>query len=195
MLNRDQSASIFDKLRRLSSADEIELLVSAGRSALTRFANNTIHQNVAEEENHISVRVSFGGRTARATTNKHDDDSLRRVVQSAEAMARVQHDDSDLLPMPTPDEVRRSAIDAGASVVQRYFNSTASLTADDRAAAVAEMVNVAKKHSLTAAGVFSSAEGADGIFNSRGVADWYEHSLAEVSITMIGDNILRLAES
>jgi predicted Zn-dependent protease len=188
MLTRDQSASIFDKLRKLSSADEIELLVSSGRSALTRFANNTIHQNVAEEGNHISVRVSFGGRTARSTTNKHDDEGLRRVVQSAESLARMQQDDSDLLPMPAPDEVRQNALDAGASTVQRYFNSTVSLTADGRAAAVAEMVNVAKQHSLTAAGIFSSAEGAEGIFNSRGVADWYEHSLAEISITMIGDN-------
>jgi PmbA protein len=186
MLTRDQSASIFDRLRKLSNADEIELLISTGRSALTRFANNTIHQNVAEEENHISVRVSFGGRTARVTTNKHDDESLRRIVQWAETLARVQQDDDDLLSMPTPEEVRQNADEAGASAVQRHFNSTASLTADGRAAAVAEMVEVAKKHSLTAAGIFSSAEGADGIFNSRGVADWYEHSLAEASITMIG---------
>ncbi len=61
MLTHDHAASIFDKLRRFASADEIELLISGGRSALTRFANNTIHQNVAEEEYHISVRVSFGG--------------------------------------------------------------------------------------------------------------------------------------
>ena len=74
MLDRDQANDIFDKLRRLSQADEIELLISGGRSALTRFANNTIHQNVAEEEYHISVRSAFGGRTARASTNKHDDD-------------------------------------------------------------------------------------------------------------------------
>src|SRR5580698_6732791 len=124
MLNRDQSASIFEKLRKYSSADEIELLVSSGRSALTRFANNTIHQNVAEEGNQISVRVSFGGRTARATTNKTDDDSLRRVVQSAEALARVQQPDADLLPMPSPEEVKQNASESGATTVQRYFDST-----------------------------------------------------------------------
>jgi len=187
MLTRDHAASIFDKLRKLITADEIELLISGGRSALTRFANNTIHQNVAEEENHISVRVSFGGRTARATTNKHDEDSLRRVVQSAEALARVQQDDPDLLPMPTSQEVQQNAKDAGASSVRRYFDSTARLTAGDRAAAVAQMVERARKHSLTAAGICSTAESAEGIFNSRGVADWYEQTLAEVSITMIGD--------
>src|SRR5215469_4288523 len=59
MLTRDQAGSIFDKLKKYASADEIELLVSSGRGALTRFANNTIHQNMTEEESHLSVRVSF----------------------------------------------------------------------------------------------------------------------------------------
>src|SRR5664279_150797 len=114
MLDRAQANDIFDKLRRLSQADEFELLISGGRSALTRFANNTIHQNMAEEEYHISLRTSFGDRTARASTNKHDDESLRRLVQSAEALARVQHPEADLLPMPTPQEVAENA--AGAVV-------------------------------------------------------------------------------
>ena len=187
MLTREQAASIFDRLRRLSAADEIELLISGGRSALTRFANNTIHQNMAEEEYHISARVSFGGRTARATTNKHDDDSLRRLVQSAEALARVQQPDPDLLPMPSPDEVTSNAADSGAVAVRRYFDRTARLTPQDRARSVAVMVDVAKKHGLNAAGIVSSAESVEGIFNSRGVTDWHQQTLAELSVTMLGD--------
>ena len=181
MLTRDHAAGIFDKLRRQATADEVELLISSGNSALTRFANNTIHQNVAEENTQISVRVSFGGRTARATTNKSDTDSLRRVVQSAEALARVQQDDPDLLPMPTPDEARSNGLVAPA----RYFESTARLTPQDRAAAVAQMVAVATRNRLTTAGVYSTSELVEGIFNSRGVAHWYEQTLAEVSITML----------
>jgi predicted Zn-dependent protease len=187
MLTREQAASIFDKLHKYSTADEIELLISGGRSALTRFANNTIHQNIAEEEYQISARVSFGGRTARATTNKHDDDSLRRLVQSAEALARVQQSDPDLLPMPSPDEMKGNAVDSGAIEVQRYFDGTAHLTPQDRARSVAAMVDVAKKHGLTAAGIVSSAESVEGIFNSRGVAGWHRQTLAELSVTMIGD--------
>jgi PmbA protein len=187
MLTHDQAASIFDKLRKHSSADEIELLISGGRSALTRFANNTIHQNMAEEEYHISARVSFGGRTARASTNKHDDDSLRRLVQSAEALARVQHPDPDLLPMPSPEEVASNAGDSGAIAVHRYFEATAGSTPQDRAHSAAVMVDVARKRGLTAAGIVSSAESVEGIFNSGGVADWYRQTLAELSVTMIGD--------
>ncbi len=188
MLDRDQAGDIFDKLRRLSQADEIELLISGGRSALTRFANNTIHQNVAEEAYHISVRSAFGNCTARASTNKHDDDSLRRVVQSSEALAKVQHPDPDLLPMPTKEEVAAANVDCGDGMVSRYFEATARLTPQDRAQGVASMVNVAKKHNLAAAGIFSSAEIVEGIFNSKGVAHWYEQTLAEVSVSMIGSS-------
>jgi predicted Zn-dependent protease len=187
MLTRDQAADIFDKLRKHGTADELELLISGSRSALTRFANNTIHQNVAEESSHISVRVSFGGRTARATTNKSDEHSLRRVVQSAEELARVQQPDADLLTMPSPEEVKQNTAESGASSVRRYYDGTARNTPEDHAAAVAQMVKVATKNGLTTAGIFSSAELVEGVFNSRGVADWYEQTLAEVSVTMLGD--------
>ena len=100
MLTRETAGDIFDRIRKLSSADEVEVLFSGGRFALTRFANNTIHQNVAEENYVVSVRTVFGGRTARAFTNKFDDESLRQVVESAESLAKVQHPDADLLPMP-----------------------------------------------------------------------------------------------
>src|SRR5271157_6620112 len=99
MPTKDQAADIFDRIRKLSTADEVEVLFSGGKFALTRFANNTIHQNVAEENHTVSVRTVFGGRTARAFTNKFDDESLRQVVRSAESLAKVQHPDPDLLPM------------------------------------------------------------------------------------------------
>ena len=56
MLTQEQAGEIFDRIRKLSTADEVEVLFSGGRFALTRFANNTIHQNVAEENYVVSVR-------------------------------------------------------------------------------------------------------------------------------------------
>ena len=104
MLSREQAADIFDRIKKHSSADEVEVLFSGGRFALTRFANNTIHQNVEEENHTVSVRTVFGGRTARASTNRFDEDGLRRVIESSENLAKVQHPDPDLLPMPNSKE-------------------------------------------------------------------------------------------
>ncbi|MGA9689332.1 MAG: DNA gyrase modulator, partial [Candidatus Sulfotelmatobacter sp.] len=120
MLSRDQAADIFDRIRRLSAADEVEVLISGGRFALTRFANNIIHQNVEDENHVVSVRTVFGGRTARATTNKFDDESLRRVVESSEALAKVQHPDPDLLSMPDSREAEGTAEQTASQVPSRY---------------------------------------------------------------------------
>jgi len=182
MLTPDKAAEIFDRIKNLSSADEVEVLFSGGHFALTRFANNTIHQNVAEENHVVSVRTVFGGKTARAFTNKFDDESLRQVVRAAESLARVQHPDPDLLPMPDALEAGRSA---ATQTPSRHYVETAGITPEMRAEGVKKIVGVAEKHSLTTAGVFSSGESFEGIFNSRGLSKWHTQTSAEVSITML----------
>jgi PmbA protein len=192
MLTQDHAADIFDRIKKISSADEVEVLFSGGQFALTRFANNIIHQNVAEENHTVSVRTVFGGRTARASTNKFDDDSLWRVVESSESLARLQHPDPDLLPMPDSREAAgHSDPSVGEGSVRatqfpsRYFAETAAITPQLRADGVKKIVDVAQKYKLTTAGFFSSLESVEGIFNSRGLSAWHEQTLAEISITML----------
>jgi predicted Zn-dependent protease len=183
MLTKDKAATIFERIRKHSTADEVEAIVYGGHSALTRFANNTIHQNVAEEGYVVSVRTTFGGRTARATTNKLDDESLKQVVKSSEALAKVQQPDPDLLPMAEANAA------AGASGPGRHFAQTAAITPEERAAAVATIVGVAQSNKLTAAGIFSSAESCEAILNSRGLAAWHTQTSSEISVTMLaGDS-------
>src|SRR5947209_7761045 len=183
MLDKNKAADIFGKIKKYSSADEVEALTYGGHSALTRFANNTIHQNVAEENYVVSVRTAFDGRTARATTNKLDDESLKRVVAASEKLAKVQHPDPDLLPMPEAGGGARST--QSDPIPSRYFDETASVTPEQRAEAVKKIVGVAQKHKLTTAGIFSTSEVVEGIFNSRGLADWYRQTSSEVSVTML----------
>jgi PmbA protein len=182
LLSKEKAGDIFDRIRRLSSADEVEMLISGGRFSLTRFANNVIHQNVEDENHVVSVRTVFAGRTARATTNKLDDDSLRRVIDSSEGLAKVQHPDPDLLPMPDTREAGNADC---ASSLSRHFPATAATTPQFRAQGVKKVVDEAKRHQLTTAGIFSSAEHVEGVFNSRGLSQWHAQTLAEVSITML----------
>jgi predicted Zn-dependent protease len=207
MLTQEHASEIFDRIRKLSTAAEVEALISGGRFALTRFANNTIHQNVEEENSVVSVRTVFGGRTARAFTNKFDDESLRQVVRASESLAKVQQPDPDLLPMPDAGEADDNAdrsvratssasatfsasATSGAAVPtssapSRHFPATAALTPQQRAEGVQKIVAVADKHKLTTAGVFSCADSFEGIFNSRGLSKWHTQTLGEISITML----------
>ncbi len=189
MVSNDQAAGIFERIRQYSTADEVEALFYGGHSALTRFANNVIHQNVAEQNEGVSVRTSFGTRTARASTNKLDEESLKRVVRAAEDLARVQHPDPDLLPMPGREERDRALSNLTRTCPQRHFAETAAISPQQRAEAVAKIVKVADQHKLTTAGIYSNSEFVEGIFNSRGLSDWHTQTSAEISITMLaGDS-------
>jgi PmbA protein len=185
-LTREQAADLFEQIKKYSTADEVETLFYGGQSGLTRFANNVIHQNVAEENYGVSVRTSFGGRTARASTNKLDEESLKRVVRASEDLAKVQHPDPDLLPMPDPQE-RDRACPGGrlAPPPSRYFPETAAVTPELRAEGVRKIVAVADQHKLTTAGIFSNSELVEGIFNSRGLTNWHTQTSVEISITML----------
>ena len=192
MLTKEQAGDICDRIRKLSTADDVEVLFSGGRFALTRFANNTIHQNVAEENHVLSVRTVFGKKTARATTNRFDEESLRQVVKSSESLAKVQHPDPDLLPLPDARSaggaLRPSAgqaYEASAPTQSRHFDQTAAITPEMRADGVKAIVAAADRHKLTTAGVFSSGEYFEGLFNSRGLSRWHTQTSAEVSITML----------
>jgi predicted Zn-dependent protease len=182
VLTKDKAQDTFDRARKFAIADEVELLISGGRSALTRFANNTIHQNVAEENYVLSVRTVFEGRTARATTNRFDDESIRRCVQASEALARVQAKDSDLLPVAGPE-----AYGPGQEVGRAFFE-TASITPADRADGVARIVQVAQREKLTTAGIYATSESVEAVLNSRGLCAYHPQTAAEVSVTMLAQD-------
>src|SRR5712671_3086318 len=131
MLNQSRAEQIFEKIKKYSAVDEIEVIFSSTDFSLTRFANNTIHQNVAELNELASIRVAFDGKTARATTNRFDDEGLKRAVQSAESIARVQEPNPDLLPMAGPSDAGQ-----GGPAPKRWFDQTAAITPVDRAQAV-----------------------------------------------------------
>jgi predicted Zn-dependent protease len=133
----------------LSQADETEIEIDSTTDALTRFANNTIHQNVADHTLSISVRAVVDGRTARATTNKTDDESLRRVVAAAATLARHQPENPDLLPMLGPQKYQK---------VARYFDATAAENPMDRARAVTRVLANSK-------GLFASHQYTDAEFS------------------------------
>src|SRR5712692_4903865 len=88
MLDKDKASEIFEEIKKYSSADELEILFYGGKSALTRFANNTIHQNVAEENYAVSVRTVFGGQTLESTTS-----GSRFIADAVRGRGRPRHTD------------------------------------------------------------------------------------------------------
>ena len=106
VLNQDEAKKILDKVMDISTADETEAHGGSYRSALTRFADNHIHQNVSEEGVSLSVIAVLGKRMGTATPSKLDDESIKRTVSNAIEIARFAPPDDELLPRLGPQEYR-----------------------------------------------------------------------------------------
>jgi len=178
MLTRKKAEEIFTKVLKYSTAEETEAIIGSTSYSLTRFANNTIHQNVAEEGVSVSVRAVMDRRTARASTNKLDEKSIREVCEAALALARLQPPDEGLLRMPGPQTFRS---------VERFYPETSGLTPQARAEMVKKVIARAESDKLTAAGVLSSGSVASGIFNSRGLGAFHEETVSEFSVTLMDE--------
>jgi PmbA protein len=174
---RDNAEAIFAQVvaaARALGVSEIEAIVAGSDEALTRFANNAIHQNVAERTTHLSVRPVIDGRTARASTNRLSRDAIRKAVAEAIAITKLTEPDPDLPPLASPAEYQG---------VERWFESTARATPEERARAVAEAIRAVEAAGQTAAGIYSTGESAFVLLNSRGVLARHTETMARFSIT------------
>jgi len=167
---------IAERILKISEAEETEVEITSTTDALTRFANNTIHQNVAEHTLHISIRAVVDGRTARAATNKTDEESLRRTAAAAVRLAKNQPENPDLLPMLGRQKYRK---------VARFFPATAAATPQDRARAVTRVCQLADKNKQTAAGIYSTGSTQAVLANSNGLFAREQETDAEFSVTIL----------
>ena len=176
-INPEQLWHEVQKAARSAGIHDIEAIVAGNHEALTRFANNTIHQNVSEQTIHLSVRPVIDGRTARASTNRLDGDGIRDVVEQAIAITRLTARDPELLPLAEP-----LPPDAAPS---RYFDETAAASPAERARAVAEAIAHVEGAGQTAAGIYSTGSTFFALYNSQGVAGRHDETMARFSITAI----------
>ena len=88
--------------RLAEGATQAEALVTADDSALTRFANSEIHQNVAETNAQLNLRFVVGRRVGVASTGRLDREGLRAVAEAAGRIARNVEENDEFVSLPGP---------------------------------------------------------------------------------------------
>jgi predicted Zn-dependent protease len=122
-------------IRSRADSAEAEVVVTSGVSALTRFANSFIHQNVAEETSHVLLRVALDGHVASVSFDgPPDTEHLGRLADDAIEAARAQPPDPDWpgLTPPVP-----------GLPVEHWDQATADASPDERALRVRDFVDAA----------------------------------------------------
>jgi len=166
-----------DRLLEASPAQQTEVLVTEWDSALTRFANNGIHQNVAERDVSVRVRVVKDGKTGVASINQLNETAAQDVLRRAIAIADLQPK-GELVPMPGP---------AKSHPVEAWSDATAAATPEQRADFVEAICAKAGRAGLKAFGAFSTGAEQLAIANSLGVFHHHRSTEATINTVVMGE--------
>ncbi len=178
MLGQEKIRELVTQVFALSKADQTEVVITANDTALTRFANSAIHQNVFESNAEARVRVVYGKKVGVASTNDLTPEGLSRAAGSARVIATLQPDNPAFTSLPAP---------APHQNVQTYVERTANFSPDQRAQAVSVLCKKAKAQGVVAAGAFTTQSFEVAVANSLGVFAYHPGTLAEMNTVMMAD--------
>lgn len=179
MLGEDKVRELTNQILSFSNADQTEVVFTGSDSALTRFANSAIHQNVAETDAEVRVRVVYGKKIGVASSNNLLPDALKTTVDTARAIAQRQRENPNFKSLPGPQPIQRA---------EGYVERTANFTPEQRAQVVNVLCRRAKEKGLAAAGAFSTTAFELAVANSLGVFAYHPGTVADINAVMMADN-------
>ena len=109
MIGETAALALLERALAFSNAPETDLYLSGQDLALTRFAGNAIHQNVAHRNVTLNLRAVAGQRVGRATTNDLSDEGIRVAMESARRNALLMPEDPGFPGLPEPQTAPRAA--------------------------------------------------------------------------------------
>ncbi len=179
MLGERRTKEISDAILAYSAADQTEVVILAGEEYLTRFANSTIHQNVAETDAEVRIRVVLGTRVGVVTTNRLDDGALKKAVDNALAIARLQPENPDFKSLPGPRPI---------PPVRAFSEATARCTPEQRARGAGTICLLARKAGVVASGALTTAVLELAVANSLGVWAYLPTTHADINTVIMSDS-------
>ncbi|HEY3267575.1 MAG TPA: TldD/PmbA family protein [Armatimonadota bacterium] len=177
-MTRDEALTLLESALSHCSADSAVTTLSGSVERATRYANNSITQNVSGDRKTLTVTVSFGQRTGSASTNQLDQDSLRSTARRAEEAARAADPDLEYLPPLPPQEY---------PTVNAWSDETAAATPTDRARIARAVADGPAAAGDRAAGSVTTSVEFQAIANSAGLRAFHAATSARLLATIISE--------
>jgi PmbA protein len=179
VLRGDELLALGDAALAHVGDGQAELFATSDVQELTRFAENAIHQNVAESSLRLRARVIAGGRVGAADLRGGGGENAVKVIAAAEQARRLAAIEN-AAPLPVPD--------GGADAPVAFSEHTATATPEQRADMVAVIARAASVKGLAAYGYVSTALSSAGVVNSAGVRRHATSTQASAVVVVRGES-------
>ncbi len=176
MMSRSEAQAFLARVVKLSKADTIGAQIGGGYNGNIRFAANRISTSGGVSNSQLVVQSGYGPKHAVVTTGDFSDAGIERAVRQSEAIAKLAPDDPEVMPLLPPQQYND---------VKAYFDSTANLTPDSRAAAAHTAIDAAKgAGDLAAAGFIAAGRGYNAIASNTGMFAYFPATSANYQLTV-----------
>ena len=159
IFTEEQAKAIFDKVIKLSKADECTATLAGSINGNIRFALNNVSTSGIVSNIELAVQVAFGKRVGTATINEFDDGALERVVRRAEELARLAPENEEFMPALEKQSYTPSST---------FIASTAAITPEYRAKVATDSIGPCRTDKLIAAGFLADGQSFSAFANSKG---------------------------
>jgi predicted Zn-dependent protease len=174
-LSKEEAKALAERALSFSKAEQARVNINSGSQGNTRFAVNQVSTSGDVTNATLTIASAFGKRVASATTNRFDDESLRKTVDTSERLARLVPEDPEYL-----GELDPRAIPERNAVVA----STADVSPEARAQAVAAVAGPSAERDLVATGFLIHSTGSNAVMNSKGHFAYAASSNANFTTTV-----------
>lgn len=174
-LTREDAEALTKRVLGMAKAEQTRVTIIGGVRGNTRFAVNQISTGGDNNNTMVSIRSTFGTRSASTTTNKLDDVSLQAAVELSERLAKLAPEDPESMPELGPQTYRESP--AWSAV-------TANLDPAGRAAAVRAVTEPSRAAKFAATGYIESDASAHAIATNKGLFAYARETASSMTTTV-----------
>lgn len=171
MQGKDYILSNLEKIIKTVEAEQVELVYQYRDHQLTRFANNYIHQNIAEKDGVLTIKTVNGKKVCLATVNSLEPEYIKNTLKRIKEIEEFQPDDPDFISLPEPQLI------TGTSVFDEYTSLCSPLK---RAEYVKTITDMAEKFNVIASGQCSTTFSELAVINSLGVNSYTKNTEANL---------------
>lgn len=176
VLTRAECEDVVQRALRASKADACRVSVSSTYDTNVRFADNQMSTSGITDNASLSITSFVGKRSATVQTNDLSPRGLDQAVAQSEALARLAPEDPESMPELGPQEY---------VPIPAWFDSTARLSADDRARAALSALELSRRsNDLSVAGYIECNASARAMGNSAGLFAFHRSTNADYTLTV-----------